>query len=302
MTRGRQWALTVAVVAAVAGPVAGGSLTTQSQAVVPPAGLAFETASIKSADPRRGPSPPELAMEGGYLKGGMSRSQEGRFNAESPVHVLSQAAYNVSSFQVAGGSSWLSVDRYEIHATAAGNTTPDQMRGMLQSLLADRFKLALRRETRTMPVYELVVANSGLKIAAMKAGGCIPPKGVRWDLLDWEAPRYFCDSLGRRTLSQNPETRPRPRWPRVTRIEGGNVSMAALVDAISGDAGRVVIDKTGFTSRFNLVLDFARAADPTASGPTIFAAVEDQLGLRLVSAEAPVEVLVIDRVERPSGN
>ncbi len=75
--------------------------------------------------------------------------------------------------------------------------------------------------------------------------------------------------------------------------------MAALIDAISGEAGRVVIDKTGFTPRFNLVLDFARAADPTASGPTIFTAVEDQLGLRLAPAEAPVEVLVIDRVERP---
>ena len=96
--------------------MAGGSLTTQSQVVVPPAGLAFETASIKSADPRRGPSPPELAMEGGFLKGGMSRSQDGRFNAASPVHVLIQAAYNVSSFQVAGGPSWVGVDRYEIHA------------------------------------------------------------------------------------------------------------------------------------------------------------------------------------------
>lgn len=298
MTRGRRLALAVAAVAAVAGPVAGGSLATQSPAVVPSA-LAFGSASIKSADPRRGPNPPELAMEAGFLKGGIARNQDGRFSAESPVHVLIQAAYDVSSFQVAGGPSWVGLDRYEIHATAAGNTTPDQMRGMLQSLLADRFKLALRRETRTMPVYELVVANDGLKIAAMKPGGCIPPKGVRWDLLDWEAPRYFCDALGRRTLSQNPETRPRPQWPRVTRIEGGNISMAALIDAISGEAGRVVIDKTGFTPRFNLVLDFARAADPTASGPTIFTAVEDQLGLRLAPAEAPVDVLVIDRIERP---
>ena len=301
LTRGRRLALAVAVVAAVAAPVAGGSLTAPSQAVVP-AALAFESASIKSADPRRGPSPPELAMEASFLKGGMSRSQDGRFNAESPVHVLVQAAYNVSSFQVAGGPAWVSVDRYEIHATAAGSTTTDQMRGMLQSLLAERFKLALRRETRTMPVYELVVANGGLKITAMKAGECIPPKGVRWDLLDWEAPRYFCDIIEGRTLSQNPETRPRPRWPRVTRLEGGNVSMAAFIDAISGEAGRVVIDKTGFAPRFNLVLDFARAADPAASGPTIFTAVEDQLGLRLAPAEAPVEVLVIDRVERPSGN
>lgn len=298
LTRRRRLALAVAVVAAVAGPVAGGSLAPQSQSVVL-AAFAFDTAAIKSADPRRGPSPPELSMEASYLKGAMSRSQDGRFNAESPVHVLIQAAYDVSSVQVAGGPSWVNVDRYEIHATAARNTTHDQMRGMLQSLLAERFKLALRRETRTMPVYDLVVANEGVKIAAMKPGGCISPKEVRWDLLDWEAPRYFCDSLGRRTLSQSPETRPRPRWPRVTRIEGGNVSMAALVDAISGEAGRVVIDKTGLTPRFNLVLDFARAGDPTASGPTIFTAIEEQLGLRLVPTAASVELLVIDRVERP---
>lgn len=301
LTRGRRWALTAAVVAAVAGPVAAGALTIQSQVVVP-AALAFETAAIKPADPRRGPSPPALAMEASFLKAGISRSQDGRFNAESPVHVLIQAAYSVSSLQVEGGPTWVALDRYEIHATAAGPATPDEMRGMLQSLLAGRFKLALRRETRTLPVYELVVAGGGLKIAAMKAGECIPPKGVRWDLLDWEAPRYFCDTIGRRTLSQDPETRPLPRWPRVTRFEGGNVSMLALIDAISGDAGRVVIDKTGFTPRFNLVLDFASAADPSASGPTIFTALQEQLGLELRATSAPVEMLVIDLIERPSSN
>ena len=81
-------------------------------------------------------------------------------------------------------------DRYAIEATAAGNATPDQMRAMLQSLLADRFKLTLRRETRTLPVYELVVADGGLKIAAMKEGECIPTKEIRWDLIDLEAPLY----------------------------------------------------------------------------------------------------------------
>ena len=69
------------------------------------------------------------------------------------------------------------------------------MRGMLQSLLADRFKLTLRRETRTMPVYELVVADGGLKIAAMKEGECIAKKEIRWDLIDLEAPLYVCDGF-----------------------------------------------------------------------------------------------------------
>jgi len=81
-------------------------------------------------------------------------------------------------------------DRYAIEAQAADNATPLQIRGMLQSLLADRFKLILRRETRTLPVYELVVADGGLKIAAMKEGECIARKELRWDLIDLEAPLY----------------------------------------------------------------------------------------------------------------
>ena len=83
--------------------------------------------------------------------------------------------------------------------------------------------------------------------------------------------------------------------------------MSALIGYISADVDRVVIDKTGFTAPFNLLLDFGRASAPGVtlsgpSGPSIFTAVQEQLGLRLVPAEAPVEVLVIDRVERPSAN
>jgi uncharacterized protein (TIGR03435 family) len=169
-------------------------------------------------------------------------------------------------------------------------------------LLADRFKLILRRETRTLPVYELVAADGGLKIAAIQEGGCITRKELRWDLIDLEAPLYICDGARRRTLSQSPETRPRPQWPRVTRIEAGGTSISALIDFISPDVDRVVIDRTGFTAPFNLTLDFASARDAASSGPTIFTAMQEQLGLQLRSASGPVDVLVIERVERPSEN
>ena len=297
--------LGVAVVATVGGPVAGGALTAQVRVVVPAGALAFETASVKASKPYPGLGPGALATEASVLKRKVP-AQDGRFNTGGPLHSLIQAAYNVTGFQVEGGPSWARSDRYAIEAMTAGSATPDQMRGMLQSLLADRFKLTLRRETRRLPVYELVVADGGLKVAAMRQGDCISQKELRWDLIDLEAPLYICEGVRRRVLSQSPETRPRPQWPRVVRIEAGGISMSSLIDFISGDVDRVVLDKTGFKAPFNLVLDFAPSdaglAPFTWSGPTIFTAVQEQLGLRLASAEGPVEMLVIDGVERPSEN
>ena len=141
----------------------------------------------------------------------------------------------------------------------------------------------------------------------MKDGECTPLKDVRWDVIDLEAPMFFCEGVQRRTLSQNPETRPLPRWPRVDRIEAGGISMPAFINFISGDLDRLVIDKTGFTAPFNVLLEFAPPSRPESrlppySGPTIFEAVQEQLGLSLVSGEAPVDVFVIERAERPSAN
>ena len=102
----------------------------------------------------------------------------------------------------------------------------------------------------------------------MKEGECITAKEIRWDLIDLEAPLYICDGAAEDgLLSQSPETRPRPRWPRVHRIEAGGIPISALIDRISSDVDRVVIDKTGFTAPFNLLLDFAPARDPESSGP-----------------------------------
>src|SRR4029453_8789010 len=76
-------------------------------------------------------------------------------------------------FQIIGGPAWMNSDQYDLDARAGGEATIDQMRPMLQSLLADRFTLRLRRETRPLPVYELVAAKNGLKIAPMKEGSCV---------------------------------------------------------------------------------------------------------------------------------
>jgi uncharacterized protein (TIGR03435 family) len=307
MSRGRRLVLGIAVVVVVGGPVAGGALTLQSQVVVRPE-IAFATASIKPGKPIDGLSPSTLSVQVGFVKRVLSRTRDGRVRIGGPLQVLIQAAYNVTRFQIEGGPPWLLSDPFAIEAQTDESATPDEIRSMLQSLLADRFQLTLRRELRKLPVYELTAASGGLRIAAMKEGDCTPPKELRWDLIDLEAPLFICDGGGRRgVLSQNPETRPRPQWPRVVRIEMGDISMPALIDLISGDLDRIVIDKTGFTERFNLLLDFAPPSDPSSrlppySGPTIFTALEDQLGLQLVSTEEPVEVLVIERVERPVEN
>ena len=302
LTIGRRVALAILVAGALGLPVAAGAL--QSQIVVPPA-ISFETASISSLKPIYDVTPSTLAIEAHFAKKTLS-PQDGRVETSGPLQLLIQAAYGLTHFQVEGGPPWVLTDRYRIEARA-GNATPDEIRSMLQSLLAERFHLTLRREVRLLPVYELAVASDGIKIAAVKDGECIPPKEVRWDLMDLEAPLFICGGGQRRVLSQNPETRPLPRWPRVVRIEMGSISMPAFIDWISGDLDRIVIDRTGFTAPFNLLLDFAPPSNPESrlppySGPTIFAALEEQLGLSLISAEAPVDVYVIERVERPLAN
>ncbi len=304
MTAGRRLTLAVAIVAVVAGPVAGGALSVQSQLVVPPS-LSFETASV-IRDTRPGPeNPGPLRLEASLMRHVMSRGGGGPFRLSGPVSSMIQAAYHVTNFQIDGGPDWVFSDRYAIDARTPADATTGQKRAMLQSLLADRFQLTLRRETRTLPVYELAVADGGLKISPAKPGDCIPMKEVRWDVIDLEAPLFVCDGWRRRPLSQSPETRPRPQWPRVHRIEAGAALMASLIEFISPDVDRPVVDRTGFAEPFNFVLDFAASADMdriATSGPTIFAALQEQLGLQLRPVDARIEVFVIERAERPAGN
>ena len=307
MTRRRRVALAVVIAAMVGGPVVGGALTAQSQVVVPPA-VAIEGASLKSHQPLPGVGAREIAMEARIQKARMaSHREDGALKARGPLHSLIQMAYNVTASQIEGGPSWVHSDWYAIEAKAVDDAAPHQLRAMLQSLLAERFKLTLRRETRTFPVYNLVAADGGLKVAPMKEGGCTKAKEIRWDLIDLDAPLFACEGFTRRrVLSQSPETRPRPRWPRVDRIEAGNISMSALIDLISGDVDRIIIDGTGVTARFNLLLDFAAAPLPgspfISSGPSIFEALDDQLGLQLLPAATSLDVLVIESAERPLVN
>ncbi len=213
---------------------------------------------------------------------------------------------------IKGSPAWISSDRYTIEAKPEGTQTMGMMRGpMMRALLEDRFKLKIHRETREIPVYELTVAKGGPKLQVAQPGNCfildrdhplVPPEpGKR------EVP--FCGGLSRVVNSGSASY---AAWYGAT--------MADLCHGLSIMLDRDAIDKTGLMGAFDIRLETSPAdlypegvpapRDPTAPpvatdparGPSIFAAVQQQLGLKLVPAKGPGEYLVIDHVEKPSEN
>jgi uncharacterized protein (TIGR03435 family) len=278
----------------------------------------FEAASI-SRDASLNSSPVEK-WELELDRAVASRAQHGHLKIKGvPLSFLIQLAYSVRDFQLQGAPSWVDSDRYDIDAKAAGDASLDEMRPMLQSLLKERFNLALHRETKELPVYELAVAKDGLKITPAKAGSCVPRAGNTPPAMLIGPGGRFCGGVERTYVSS---------WPqRIDGIDGTGISMPGLIELITDDVSRTVVDKTGFTATFDVHLEFvpngaimhtgpypsagaARSDDsrtPATSatfrrGQPIFAAMQGQLGMQLRSAKGPVSVLVIDHAERASEN
>jgi uncharacterized protein (TIGR03435 family) len=219
------------------------------------------------------------------------------------LRYLVMFAYNVKDFQISGSPAWANSDKYDVMAKAAGRPTFEEIRPMLQSLLADRFNLTVHRETKEAPVYDLTAAKGGLKIAPSKDGSCVVPSAENLPKPGAPRPNY-CGNIGVRPNS----------------IEAYAVPMERFVATLSDVLGRRVIDKTGIKQNIDVHLEFApdegtangllgRTGDigsPAPStdppGPSIFTALQEQLGLKLESSKGPVEMLIIDRVERPSEN
>jgi uncharacterized protein (TIGR03435 family) len=227
------------------------------------------------------------------------------------LRLLMQNAYGIQPFQISGGPDWINSERYDIEAKADGSPSGKQMTGpMLQTLLEDRFMLRVHRETKLLPVYELTVAKGGTKLKRSKEGGCIPfsmDSPVLPAMRVRGEPRAtFCGFLG---FGMEGADR---------KLEMAGVSMAELATSLSrGELRRMVIDKTGLAGTFDVNLHWsidAVQANPGTSGepappptdnpagPSIFSAIQEQLGLKLESRRGPVEVLVVDHVERPSAN
>ena len=234
---------------------------------------------------------------------GISPRPGGRLTTtNAPLNYLIQRAYGVELYQIAGGPAWVNSDGYNIDAKPESSADQKQMWLMLQSLLAERFQLKLHRETRELPVYALSPTKGGPRLPAPKGGSCNEVMPQR-------------DPASKERIAP-------PCGPGINAagtglaMRGFNMTMAKFSGFLGKMVGRAVIDRTGFTGRFDLELDFAfddaivglphppasdQPAD-TLARPTISTALQEQLGLKLESTKGPVEVLVIDHVERPTVN
>jgi len=234
-----------------------------------------------------------------------------RFGATNmPARALITLAYQLQQFQLVGGPSWLGNERYDIVAKLAGEAVPfvpgqpNPAMLAVRSLLADRFKLKLHKETREMDVYNLVMIKPGvagpqLKPAATdcaaqasaRRGG--PPPGPPPGPPGPNDP-FNCGLMG---------------TPGMIRMGGMPVSQ--LTGMLTNQTGRVVFDKTNLTGNWDFTLKYLfegrggqplppNIAPPDPDAPSLYTAIQEQLGMKLESAKAPVEVTVIDSIDHPT--
>jgi bla regulator protein blaR1 len=264
----------------------------------------FEVVSIKPMKMMSAPPPPP--MPGGeqiisqiQIRGGMPsgpRATSDRMHMVMPARMLIASAYNLpmlsAKSQVDGGPEWVDTDRFEIEAKIeeSMNTAMQKMPAaerqqqvqlMEQSLLADRFKLKVHFETRELPEYALVVTKGGSKMTAAVEG---------------EVKQVSVTGTGRGSEMK---------------AKGQTVGdLARMLQMQPEMNGRLVVDQTGLTGAYDFTMKWTReqagdaeeAGSPGGDAPTYFTALQEQLGLKLVSAKGPVEVVVIDHIELPSEN
>jgi uncharacterized protein (TIGR03435 family) len=271
----------------------------------PPSGApAFDVASIK----------PNKSRDALLNKG--IRTEPGRFTATNlTLRELIGTAYEIApplrKARMSGGPTWMDADRFDIVAKVEGNPTLTWRLAMLRTLLADRFKLVAKRATRDLPVYALVMARTDRKLG---------PQLRKVSDVD-------CAALRAASTGIPPPIPPNPFLagpPCVMRADQGAIIASAVTTAdlirvafprVVRD--RVVVDRTGLVGSYAVKVEwtpeaepFASAADfppglpvpppPTTAGVSIFTALQEQLGLKLEPARAPVETLVIERAERPT--
>jgi uncharacterized protein (TIGR03435 family) len=234
----------------------------------------------------------------------------GRLRAERALLAcVIQGAYAVRPYQVVGGPDWVNSIHFDVDAKAANaSATTEEVRLMLQALLADRFRLQLHKETRNIPAYVLSIAKGGTRLRPPTAGNCSKPGSLTAtggptppSAGKGPAPMIFpCGRMGG-TGS-----------PGGSRMDGGEVPIAELVRLLTLQLKRPVIDKTDLKGTFDIHLTYVGtnplSAPPTTDEPsaqfglTIFDAIEKQLGLKLEASRTPSDVLVIDGVQEPSQN
>jgi uncharacterized protein (TIGR03435 family) len=270
--------------------------TVMAQSSQPP--LSFEVATIKPASP-----PPRMAMAMS-VNGGPGTSDPGQITyTNAPLKRLLEDAYTLPDHQVLG-PAWLDSRRFDLIAKVPPGTTKEQARIMLQNILGERFGMALHHEQRMLPVYALVIAKSGSKLRATSETTPTPiPDGFP----KLPPGREGVTAMGMGTAG-------------TYRLSARRQSVADLADLLSRMLNCPITDATGLSGTYDFVLEFVpervRRADgtplPTQTDPTVpeagapdaqtglsmFAALQQQLGLKLDPRKAAGDVLVIDRIEK----
>jgi uncharacterized protein (TIGR03435 family) len=198
------------------------------------------------------------------------------------------AAYDVKNYQLVG-PEWLDTLRFDITARIPDGATEEQFQAMLRDLLATRFKMTIHRESKELPIYALVVAKNGPKIKPHD-GASTGEEQVAAMQKDEGKDGFPVLSLP--TAGLVIETRNGR-----ARVTAKDVPIEKLADLLSGQAGRPVFDSTGLAGNYSFVLYFTPESGDS-SEPFLFAALQQQLGLKLESRKGPVELLVVDHAER----
>ncbi|RXH55789.1 CHP03435 domain-containing protein [Granulicella sibirica] len=299
-------------------PASGGSgseaamlMTSQSDK---PAKMSFEVASIRVSKPGTF-TPPNFALDGGDSYAPFA-DPGGQFLADFPLSVYIQFAYQLpasperTEAMLARLPKWVTTDHFEIRAKADGHPTKDQMRLMLQSLLADRFGLVAHFETQETPVLALLLDKPGKTGPNLRSHAEGPPCNDHPDgptpHSAMKADGVFPPDCGSFMLV--------PAANHEMMIGSRDATMKTIADTLPsvGRLGRPLVDETGLAGRFDFTMHWEREAASASQawaeapaelqGPTFQEALKDQLGLKLKATRAPVDFLVVDHVERPSEN
>jgi uncharacterized protein (TIGR03435 family) len=282
----------------------------------------FEVASIKPYVP---PAPGQPQMRG------IRQAPGGRLDvAGMTLKTMMTFAYRIRDFQIVGGPDWMNADLWEVTAKAEAGAVPlrtgppdpnvpDPLSLMLQSLIDERFQLKMHRETRDLPTYELVIAKGGPKFELSADQSFPAPPDPKNPAPPPPPPPVPRGTPGRHGMTMM-------RNPTGFTLQGNAVPLANLINALSQQLGRTVIDKTDlkpglYDFKLEWTADPVQSADsallpPPApngaaaggasppsndpQGPSIFSAIQDQLGLRLVSSKGQVEVFIIDSATKPA--
>jgi uncharacterized protein (TIGR03435 family) len=223
---------------------------------------AFEVASIRTSE----------SGGSGYFR----PAPDGFTAGNTTVKLLIETAYAIQDYQIKGGPAWLGTEEYDFAAKAGRTISPAELSAMLQNLLSDRFRLMIHKEAHKLDGYALVVAKGGPKLR--------DPTGTR--------------AAVTRTNTNTD-----------TKVDAHHLGFPSVIGMIQGVVGRPVVDKTGLAGAFDFTLQWRRETaqggdtnDKLAEAPSIFTAVQEQLGLKLEPLSGAGDLYVIDYADRPSAN